>query len=93
MLDAYLPCSNLAGVPSQGRDGGLGIRGFLGHELRHAVHANVSRAPLVLYVWNRYSRIPGTQPKNMNYGFRPVNHVLDRNLFIFKVTVFINRAK
>jgi len=29
----------------------------------------------------------------MNTVFRPVNPVLDRNMFIFKVTVFINRAK
>jgi len=28
----------------------------------------------------------------MNTAFRPVNPVLDRNMFIFKVTVFINRA-
>jgi len=29
----------------------------------------------------------------MNNVFRPVNPVLDRNMCIFKVTVFINRAK
>jgi len=28
----------------------------------------------------------------MNTVFGPVNPVLDRNMFIFKVTVFINRA-
>jgi len=29
----------------------------------------------------------------MNHVFRPVNPVFDRTMFIFKVTVFINRAK
>jgi len=29
----------------------------------------------------------------MSTVFRPVNPVLDRNMFTFKVTVFINRAK
>jgi len=29
----------------------------------------------------------------MNIVFRPVTPVLDRNMFIFKVTVFINWAK
>jgi len=29
----------------------------------------------------------------MNTVFRPINPVLDRNMFIFKVTVFINRAR
>ena len=29
----------------------------------------------------------------MNNVFRPVNPVLDRNMFIFKVTVFRRRAK
>jgi len=30
---------------------------------------------------------------NMNTVFRLVNPVLDRNMFIFKVTVFIKQAK
>jgi len=42
---------------------------------------------------NRYSRIPGTLPHEYDNVFRPVNPVLDRNMFIFKVTVFINRVK
>jgi len=45
---------------------------------------------------NRYSHIPGTQrshKQNMNTVFRPANPVLNRNMFIFKVTVFLNRAK
>jgi len=29
----------------------------------------------------------------MKTVFRPVNPVLDRNMFIFKVTVFVDRAK
>jgi len=35
----------------------------------------------------------GHSYKNMTSVFRPVNLVLDRNMFICKVTVFINRAK
>jgi len=34
----------------------------------------------------------GRSHKNMNTIFRPVNPVLDRNIFIFKVTVSMKRA-
>jgi len=35
----------------------------------------------------------GRSHTNMNTIFRLVNPVFDRNMFIFKVTVFINRAE
>jgi len=45
------------------------------------------------YMLNRYSRIPGTQPQEYEYHIPPSKPVLDRNMFIFKVTVFLKRAK
>jgi len=42
---------------------------------------------LIFYVFLGRSRT------NMNNMFRLVNPVLDRNMFIFKVTVFMKRAK
>ena len=35
----------------------------------------------------------GRSHKNMNNIFRLVNPALDRNMFIFKVTVFMKQAK
>jgi len=40
------------------------------------------------YVLNRYSRIPGTQPRESNTVFRLVNPVYDMDMYIFKVGVF-----
>jgi len=42
---------------------------------------------------NRYSVFLGRSHTSMNHVFRPLYPVLDRNMFIFKVTVFMHRAK
>ena len=40
-------------------------------------------------MFNRYSRIPVSDHKNMNHVFRLVKPVYDMDRFIFKVNVFI----
>jgi len=61
-----------------------------------AVGSRLRDAPLWLpypTCWIGIHVFLGRSHTNMNNVFRPVNPVLDRNMCIFKVAVFINRDK